>query len=355
MPLSDIHILAISDLCITEAMYRQAFAAMIDGWATLNVIDWPLQDLNNLRVQVARLETEGAEALPIPPEMEEAALASDVIVTHLCPLPQRLIARAPRLRAIGCARGGVENVAVQAATDRGIPVLHCPLSKVATAADAAIGMILTECRGLARAHHQMVQGQWDAGFAFFGASMSLTGNTVGLIGFGNIGQAVARRLHGFEVELLVHDPYQPAAVIQEVGGSAVTLDELLARSDFVVLLARLSEASRGMIGGRELQLMKQNAYFINTARAGLVDYGALRDVLTQRRIAGAALDVFDAEPLAPDDPLLKLDNVTLTPHVAGVSREGYRRSAIDAAHDIRRLLEGGRPRFVVNPAVFDRQ
>ncbi len=355
MPFFDVHILAISDLCITEAIYREAFAEITARGAKLNVIDWPLQDLNNLRVQVARLEKEGSEALPVPPEMEEAALASDVIVTHLCPVPQRLITRASRLRAIGCARGGVENVAVQAATDRGIPVIHCPLSKVATAADAAIGMILTECRGLARAHRQMAQGQWDASFAFFGASMSLTGNTVGLIGFGNIGQAVARRLQGFEVELLVHDPYQPAAVIQDYGGIAVTLDELLARSDFVVLLARLSEASRGMIGRRELQVMKQNAYFINTARAGLVDYEALREALAQRRIAGAALDVFDAEPLAPDDPLLKLDNVTLTPHVAGVSCEGYRRSAFDAAHDIRRLLEGERPRFVVNLAVFEPQ
>lgn len=352
MPLSDLTILAVSDLCITEAMYREAFAELIGRGARLRVVEWPLQDLNDLRVQVGRMEGEGSEALPIPPALERAAPDCDVLVTHLCPLPQRLVANASRLKVIGCARSGVENVAVLTATARKIPIVFCPLSKVATAADAAIGMILTECRGLARAHHQMMQGQWDASFAFFGASMSLTGNTIGLIGFGNIGKAVAKRLQGFEVELLVHDPFQPAGIIREYGGEAVTLDELLVRSDFVLLLARLSEASRGLIGRRELELMKESAYFINTARAGLVDYAALREVLAQRRIAGAALDVFDVEPIAASDPLLKLDNVSLTPHVAGVSREGYRRSARDAAQDIARVLAGERPRFVVNPEVL---
>ena len=188
-------------------------------------------------------------------------------------------------------------------------------------------MILSECRGLARAHCHMVQGTWDTTFAFFGNSMSLTGNTVGLIGFGNIGRAVAQRLKGFEVDTLVYDPFQPDDAIRAQGHTPVTLDELLARSDFVVMMARMSEDTKGMIGGRELGLMKPTAYFVNTARGGLVDYGALRDALARRQIAGAALDVFDVEPIDPADPLLKLDNVSLTPHVAGVSREGYRRSA----------------------------
>ena len=349
MDLRWLKILAISDLCITEEMYRQAFSGLTGRGAELKVIEWKVRDLNDLRAQVDKTEREGAEAVPAPPELESSISGVDILVTHLSPVPERVIAGAAKLKLIGCARSGWENVAEPAATARNIPILYCPLSKVSTAADAAIGMILTECRGLARAHCQMVQGIWDTTFAFFGNSMSLTGNTVGLIGFGNIGKAVAQRLKGFEVETLVYDPFQPAAAIREQGCTPVTLDELLARSDFVVMMARLSKDTTNLIGRSELDLMKPTAYFVNTARGGLVDYGALRDALARRQIAGAALDVFDVEPIDPEDPLLKLDNVSLTPHVAGVSREGYRRSAQDVAQDIATLLAGGRPRFVVNP------
>lgn len=349
MDLSWLKILVISDLCITESMYREALAALTGRGAKLDVIEWKVRDLNDLRAQVDKTEREGAEAVPPPPELESSVSGVDILVTHLSPVPERVIAGAAKLRLIGCARSGWENVAATAATARNIPILYCPLSKVSTAADAAIGMILTECRGLARAHCQMAQGIWDTTFAFFGNSMSLTGNTVGLIGFGNIGRAVAQRLRGFEVETLVYDPFQPAETIRGQGCTPVALDDLLARSDFVVMMARMSEDTMNLIGRRELELMKPAAYFVNTARGGLVDYRALRDVLASGRIAGAALDVFDVEPIDPEDPLLKLDNVSLTPHVAGVSREGYRRSAQDVVQDIATLLAGGKPRYVVNP------
>lgn len=349
MDLRWLKILAISDLCITESMYRETFAALTARGAKLDVIEWRVRDLNDLRAKVDKTEREGAESVPPPPELESSVSGVDVLVMHLSPVPERVIAGAAGLKLIGCARSGWENVAATAATARNIPILYCPLSKVSTAADAAIGMILSECRGLARAHCQLVQGIWDTTFAFFGNSMSLTGNTVGLVGFGNIGKAVAQRLRGFEADILVYDPFQPPEAIRDLGCTPVGLDELLARSDFVVMMARMSEDTRGMIGRREFELMKPDAYFVNTARGGLVDYGALREVLAQRRIAGAALDVFDVEPIAPDDPLLKLDNVSLSPHVAGVSREGYRRSAQDVAQDIATLLAGGTPRFVVNP------
>jgi D-3-phosphoglycerate dehydrogenase len=347
-----IKILALSDLCITEAIYREAFQSQVAEGAQLQFVEWKLRDLQDLREKVIRTEREGPEAETYPPQAEDGAAEAEVLVTHLCPVPRRLIAAAGRLRAIGCARSGVENVDVRAASERRVPVLHCPTSKIATAADATVAMMLAECRGLARAHHRMMQGQWDARFAFFGNSIGLSGRKVGLIGFGNIGQAVARRLGGFDVELLVHDPYQPESAVRQYGGEPVSLSRLLESADFIVVLARLDESTKNLIGFKELAMMKDKAFFINTARAGLVDYAALRQVLKEKRIAGAALDVFDIEPLRPDDPLLNLDNVTLTPHVAGVSRAGYMQSARDIAEDIRRLYESRSPRFIVNPEVL---
>jgi D-3-phosphoglycerate dehydrogenase len=350
----NVRILALSDLCITEAMYRESFQGLMAAGARLHVLEWKLSGLPDLREKVIRTEREGPEAVPGPPDLAEKSASADVILTHICPVPRAIIVGAAQLQLIGCARSGLENVDMHAAEERGIAVLHCPISKISTAADATIGMMLAECRGLARAHRQMMAGKWDATFAFFGNSIGLSGKKVGLVGFGNIARAVARRLKGFEVHLMVHDPYQPDGVIREHGGVPVTLPQLLADADFVVVLARLQDDTCGLIGMKELRLMKKSAFFINTARAGLVDYAALRQVLQEGSIGGAALDVFDHEPLGSDDILLKLNNVTLTPHVAGVSRAGYSQSAQDLAEDIKRFFETRAPRFIANPEVLRR-
>jgi D-3-phosphoglycerate dehydrogenase / 2-oxoglutarate reductase len=344
-----VKILAFCDLCITEDLYRQAFQDLVAQGAELRIMQWELADLQDLRAKVIQTERQGPQAVPYPAGAEAEARDANVLVTHICPVPRKLIDAAGRLEVIGCARSGVENVDVAAATQRRIPVLNCPTSKISTAADATVGMMLAECRSLARAHRDMMQGVWDARFAFFGGSMGLSGRKVGLVGFGNIGQAVAQRLQGFGVQMLVYDPYQPESVIRQLGGAPSSLSDLLKNADFVVVLARLEEGTRNLIGMKELGMMKQTAFFINTARAGLVDYAALRVVLQEGRIAGAALDVFDTEPLGLDDPLLKLQNVTLTPHVAGVSRSGYLRSALDVAEDLVRLYESRSAKHVVNP------
>jgi D-3-phosphoglycerate dehydrogenase / 2-oxoglutarate reductase len=344
----EIHIVAVSDLCVTDAIVRESFGGLVAAGAHLQVIEWKLHDLHDLREKVILTEREGPRAVAYPPELDGAVVDCDVLVTHICPVPRSLMMRAHQLRVIGCARSGLENVDIEAASERNIAVLHCPLSKTSTAADATVGMMLAGCRGLARAHHQMMQGEWDARFAFFGNSLGLTGRKVGLVGFGNIGKAVARRLQGFDVDLMVHDPYQEPGAIRQLGGEPVSLPQLLENADFVVMLARLDKGTKGLIGEKELSMMKPTSFFINTARAGLVDYAALRRVLQKGGIAGAALDVFDIEPLNPDDALLKLENVTLTPHVAGVSKAGYMQAAKDIAEDIRRFCETGTPKFPAN-------
>jgi D-3-phosphoglycerate dehydrogenase len=349
-----IRIVAVSDLCISEEMYHEAFGKLIASGAQLRVVDWKVRNLKDWRENILKIEKQGPTAVAYPLGLEKAVADVDVLITHVCPIPQKVLNAANRLRALGCARSGLENVDVQTARNKGIAILYCPASKISTAADTTVGLMLAESRGIARTHSKMMRGIWDASSAFFGNSTGLTGKKIGLVGFGNIGQAIANRLKGFDVQLLVHDPYQSENIIRKYMGEPVELPKLLRTADFVVVMARLdrNQHTKPIIGKAELEMMKETAFFINTARAGLVDYMALREILENKRIAGAALDVFDHEPLLRTDPFLKLDNVTLSPHIAGVSKEGYFRSAQDIAENVELLMSGQCPKFVLNPEVI---
>jgi len=181
----------------------------------------------------------------------------------------------------------------------------------------------------------------------------LTGRTIGLVGFGNIGSLVAKKLSGFDVRVLVYDPYTDPEVLRANGVEPASLETVLSEADIVSLHARLSDESKGMIGAEQLALMKPTAILINTARAGLVDEAALVETLRENRIAGAALDVFSTEPIPADSPFLELDNVTLTTHLAGTTADALSNSPFLLMEDIAKLLTGGQPRFLKNPEVLD--
>jgi D-3-phosphoglycerate dehydrogenase len=170
------------------------------------------------------------------------------------------------------------------------------------------------------------QGHWRRDYHNLGRIPDLPGYTVGLVGLGAIGRGVARRLAGFGMKIITADPYVPEAVLYELGVERVELDDLMRRADFVSVHVDVRPETRNLIDRRRVGLMKPTAYFINTARAEVVDEDALVEALQQGRIAGAALDVFRTEPPPPDHPLLKLDNVTLTPHMSGGSDDAFRRS-----------------------------
>jgi len=217
----------------------------------------------------------------------------------------------------------------------------------------ALGLMLAELRHLARAHCAIKQGDW---FEIVDplSCLELGGKTIGLIGFGSIGRVLAHRLVGFDVRLLVHDPYVPAATVRQAGGEPVSLPELLSQSDIVSLHARLTPETAGLIGASELALMKPTAYLINTARAGLVDEPALLNALQARAIAGAALDVFWEEPVSLGSPWLALDNVTLASHIAGTTRDAFIKSVKLVSRAALDCLDGTRFDWVVNPEVIPR-
>jgi phosphoglycerate dehydrogenase-like enzyme len=195
-------------------------------------------------------------------------------------------------------------------------------------------------------------GRWDLRGDVKGIEPK--GRTLGIVGFGSIGQEVARLVAPFKMELLVYDPYLEPSVAQKWNATLVSLDEMLKESDFVSLHCLLTDETRGLIGVDELARMKPTAYLINMARGPVVDHEALVNALQSRQIAGAGLDVFYHEPLPADDPLVKLDNVVLTPHWAAGTLDVFRDAGISNITDMVAIARGQLPQHIVNPDVIDR-
>jgi D-3-phosphoglycerate dehydrogenase len=253
------------------------------------------------------------------------------------------------LKVIGVLRAGTENVNVAHATEKGILVYNTPGRNSDSVADFTVGLIICECRNIARGHHGLKTGRWIRDYPNQGRIPDLPGKTVGLVGLGEVGRKVARRLAGFDVRLLGHDPHLTTA---PPGVTLTSLEKLAEESDFVSIHARLTAQTVHLIGRRLIARMKPTAYLINTARAGLVDERALYEALRDRRIEGAALDVFETEPPGSDNPLVLLDNVTLTPHMAGGSNDAFFNSPARLAAEMVKLWDGQGSLFIVNPVVF---
>jgi len=257
-----------------------------------------------------------------------AAEAFDVLITEADFIFEETLAAAPGLQFIGVCRGDVgQHVDMDAAAERGVIVVNTPGRNAVAVAELAIGLMLSLARKIPAAHTQIRAGQWQSAVDNLTKwqGIELYGRTVGLIGYGAIGRAVAKRLLAFEMNVLVYDPYiQPEALNLPPEIHLVALDDLLHQSDFVSLHCPLNEETSGLIGARELALMKPTAYLINTARAALVDEAALLAALREKHLAGAGLDVHLIEPLPPNSPWLQLDSVVLTPHIGGATGDVIR-------------------------------
>lgn len=347
-------IVVVGDAMIPARLIAGACELMKDLRPDVVSLSW-LGEEDKVRLQEERIKVEkgGPDAVPAPEGLMEAAPNAEMLLFHYCPVSRKALdAAGPGLRILGTCRAGCEHVDLSAATDRGILVFNVQGRNAEAVSDFAVGLMLAECRNISRSHLGIVRGAWRKDFANSSHIPELSGKTVGLVGFGRVGRSVCRKLCGFEVKVLVHDPYVSGDLVVDASVRPVDLPTLMRESDFISIHARLTPENRGMIGGRELSLMKPTAYLINTARAGLVDEGALIEVLQKRAIAGAALDVFHYEPIPADHPLVKLDNVTLTSHLAGTTSEALSRSPILLVEDILKYLRGQRPEFIVNSEVL---
>ena len=299
-----------------------------------------------------RVEVNGPEGEPVPQGFIENKDAQ-LLVGSFCPFSSKGMDAFTNLKMIGVIRAGLENINVQAATQRGIAVVNAVGRNADAVSDFAVGMLLAEARNIARAHHSIVSGGWKTDFPSSATTPDLRGKTVGIFGFGYIGRLVAEKLSGFHVNIIVYDPFVSQDVLDSFNAESVDKQELFKRADFISVHARLTEETHHIIGAAELSAMKPTAYFINTARAGLVDYKALYAVLSEHAIAGAALDVFDDEPLSPDDLFRKLDNVTLTSHRAGDTLDAANNSPRLIFERMGKVIAGEKTAGFVNPQVLE--
>jgi D-3-phosphoglycerate dehydrogenase len=288
-------------------------------------------------------ELEGLKELQGDPAALVAFIAdAEILITHLAPVSRSMLARLPDLRLIGVSRGGPVNIDMVAARERGVRVVNAPGRNSSAVAEFTIGAILAETRLIRAGHEALRQGVWRGDL--YRADVTgeeLSELTVGIIGYGHIGTKVVRLLKPFGCRILVDDPYVELRPEDRADGvEAVGLDELLERSDVVSLHARVTPETTGFIDRRAFARMKRGAYFINTARGPMVDYAALHDALASGHLRGAMLETFAEEPTPPDLPLLRLPNVTLTPHIAGASLKTVKIAASMVAEEVRRHLHG---------------
>jgi D-3-phosphoglycerate dehydrogenase len=312
--------------------------------------DWPVEPVQQ--------NDEVREFVGSDDEVAATAADAQIIMTHTAPITQKVVDAAQNLKVIAAARGGPVNINWKACTARGIPVLYAPGRNSGAVAEFTVGLILAETRNIVRAHMSLMTEQRWRGDLYIHECVGLELNSavVGLVGLGAIGGKVARLLSGFGSQILVYDPYLPQKKIEELGYRSVLLDELLQQSDIVSLHTRLTPETRGMLGEREIGLMKKSAFLINTARGELIEHDHLYRALKEKRIAGAALDIFEAEPPSPDSPLFELDNVTATTHLGGASIQAAEIGANVAAEQVYKFISGTEiPRFCVNPEVFNQK
>ena len=279
------------------------------------VVDQDIAPTDRLRGQLpgdwtVSVGIEGTEEAAI----EAVADADVVFVTSRIPVTRAVIEAAPDLAVIAKIGTGIDNVDLEAAAEAGVPVTYTPGHNALSVAELTLGLILATARRFTEARRTVEAGGWRDEVTL---GTRLSGSTVGIVGFGNVGKRVGTLLGGFDVDVLVYDPYVHTIDAELVGGENAPFDRLLAESDVVVINAELTDETRGMIGERELGSMKESAILVNTARGPIVETDALVAALRAGEIAGAGLDVFETEPLGADAALLEFDNVVLTPHVAG--------------------------------------
>lgn len=333
-------ILCVADGGITVKMMEELSALeKFDAEITI-VEDKDMYAMGPITDRMTLIEHEGIDAAPTCQALLDNCADKDILVVHVASINKEVIEKAKNLKVAAVLRGGYENADVPRLTEKGVKLINAPWRSANAVADFTVGMMIAENKNIARSHHLIMEGKWCKKYDNQSYIHDMRKMTVGIIGYGYIGQRVRMRLQGFESKVIVHDPYADPKKCADQNVEFVSLDELLEQSDIVTLHLRLSEKTEHFIGKAELSKMKQTAYLINTARAGLVDTKALAEALRDHAIGGAAIDVYDEEPLPMDHPYLKLSNITLTSHLAGTSCDTMMTSVEIGMEDLNRYLTG---------------
>ena len=312
---------------------------------------WPTTDPER-----AILESAGASVVVSPSGEEETLLEltrdADAIMTCFAQVTEKIVRAADRCVVIGRFGVGVDNIAVNTATELGIAVTYVPDYCVDEVSDHVMALLHAWNRKIVLFDRSVKERGWGSQPLTM-RMMRLRGKTIGIIGFGRIGRAVAEKARAFGLNILASDPVVDTTTVEDAGGRLVDMQTLLAESDFVSLHTPLTDATRNLIGAPELAAMKPEAFLINAARGPLIDENALYDALSTKSIAGAGIDVMVDNTPAADHPLLSLDNIIVTPHTAFFSQESTIELEQRAAEEVVNVMLGRMPDNLVNPAVLD--
>lgn len=285
-----------------------------------------------------RLGLKPDELLAAIGEYEALMVRSETKVTS------EVIKKGERLHVIARAGVGVDNIDIDAATQRGIVVVNAPTSNTISAAEHTVALMFALARHIPQAHNSVKEGDWLRK-KFVGVEVG--NKKLGIIGLGNVGSEVARRVKGFRMKVIGYDPYVSLDYAQNLGIELVPLEDLLKESDFITLHVPMTKGSKGLIGAKELSLVKPTVRFINCARGGLIDEEALLQAVEEGRVAGAAIDVFSKEP-PKDNPVMKSEKIIVTPHLGASTAEAQTGVAVDVAEQVAAVLEGRSARYALN-------
>jgi glyoxylate reductase len=305
--------------------------------------------------QHAEITVWSTDSLPPPRDvlLKEVAGADGLLALLTDRIDGALLDAAPRVRVVSNYAVGFDNIDVEAATARGVVVTNTPGVLTETVADFAMALLLAVARGVVAADRYTREGRWQSWEPMLFLGQDLYGATLGLVGLGRIGAAVAQRAHGFRMRMLYHDVVRREDLERDLGLQPTTLEDLLRRSDFISVHTPLTPQTRHLISSAQFALMKPTAVLVNTARGPIVDPDALHRALAERRIWGAGLDVFEVEPVPAAHPLLRLDNIVVAPHIASASVQTRTKMALMAADNLLATLGDQRPPNFVNPEVWE--
>lgn len=333
-----------------KVVVQKAQAAQLPGGSSFNfaATDYSLEEeaLAPIGAEIVELEARS--------DAEYIAMAADAdaVIARGRMITAEIIASLENCRVIGCGSVGTDRVDVEAATARGIPVTNVPDVFIEEVADHALTLLLAAHRRLYEMRAMIRAGRWSEGHPYLRHFPRLYGQTLGLIAFGNVARAVARRAQPFGLHVIAYDPYVSELEMTALGVEPVGLMELLERSDYVSNHTPANDETFHLMSTKQFAAMKPTAMFINTGRGPCHDEAALIDALERGVIAGAALDVFEVEPADPENPLFHMDNVIVTPHVASATSRMMPETRRRLGQEIALVLQGLWPRSAVNPAAL---
>ena len=342
------------DAMIPGTLFEGAVKKHLGKYVSEHVVGDFETNWGNLQERRLLVEQQGPE-IEVVPEVVMNNKDAEVLTGLFVPVSSKLMDEMTNLRIVGLARAGKENINLEYATKKGILAFNIMGRNAEAVSDFTIGMMLAESRNIARAHLSIKNCGWQKEFSNISFIPQIKGKKVGIAGFGWIGRLVAQKLTGWDCEVLVYDAFTPKEEIEELGYTYVDKETLFKESDYLSINLRMVPATKNWADKKHLDMMKKDAILVNTGRSGLVDMDYLYEVLKDHRIGGAALDVYEQEPIDPESPFIDLDNVTLTTHIAGTTTEALTGSPYILMEEIERFLDGKKTRFVMNPEVLENE